>query len=93
MHTTISPTLAYRLWLEAQTDDVFTANLLRKQDRLTAGRYMITGDLLGGTSGSIVMFANPSDSGKLSLNLNFLATVYFPSLIKEWAKPTVSDIV
>jgi hypothetical protein len=48
---------------------------------------MVTGDLLGGTTGSIVMFANPPETGKLSLNLNFLATVYFPNLIKEWAKP------
>ncbi len=84
MHTNVSPSLAYKLWLEAQTKTVFTSNLLRKEDRLAAGRYMVTGDLLGGTAGSIVMFANPACA--LALNLNFLATVNFELLIEEWKK-------
>ena len=46
---------------------------------------MVTGDLLGGSTGSIVMFANPY--GSLMLNLNFLATVNFELLIEEWQKP------
>jgi hypothetical protein len=55
-----------KLWLEAQTDLLFIANFLRKQDRLAAGKYIVTGDLLGGTTGSIVMFSNPEGSGALS---------------------------
>jgi hypothetical protein len=61
---------------------LFTCNLLRKKDRIAAGKYMVTGDLLGGTTGSIVMFANPS--GSLMLNPNFLATVNFELLREEW---------
>jgi hypothetical protein len=52
---------------------------------------MVTGDLLGGTTGSVVMFANPS--GSMMLNPNFLATVNFELLTEEWLKPSVSDIV
>ena len=63
MHTNVSPSLAYKLWLEAQTINLTTSNFLRKQDRLAAGRYILTGDLLGGTTGSIVMFSNPFGSG------------------------------
>jgi hypothetical protein len=57
---------------------VFTCDLLRKKDRIAAGRYMVTGDLLGGETGSIVMFANPS--GFLMLMPNFLKTVNFELL-------------
>jgi hypothetical protein len=66
---------------------------LRKKDRLAAGKYKVTGDLLGGTTGSIVMFANPIGSGALALNSTILATVNFELLAKEWQKPSVSDIV
>ena len=52
---------------------------------------MVTGDLLGGTTGSVVMFANPS--GSMMLHPNFLATVNFELLTEEWLKPSVSDIV
>jgi hypothetical protein len=82
-----------KLWLEAQTDSLFLANFLRKQDRLAAGKYIVTGDLLGGTTGSIVMFSNPAGSGALSLNPNFLATIHFPLLVEEWKKPHSKDIV
>ena len=78
VHTAVSPSLAYRLWLETQINSVFTCNLLRKKDRIAAGRYMVTGDLLGGSTGSIVMFSNPS--GSLMLLPNFLATVNFELL-------------
>jgi hypothetical protein len=61
---------------------LFTCNLLRKKDRIAAGKYMVTGDLLGGTTGSILMFANPY--GSLVLNPNFLATVNFELLREEW---------
>lgn len=89
----ISPQLAYKLWLEAQNSDCkFVANLLRKQDRMAAGRYILTGELLGGTTGSVVMFANPATT-PLSLNHNFLATIEFTNLVREWKKPEVSDIV
>ena len=30
MHTSVSPSLAYKLWLEAHIDTLFTKNLLRK---------------------------------------------------------------
>ena len=83
----ISPSLAYKLWLEAQTADcTFIANLLRKQDRLAASRYIVTGELLGGTTGSVVMFAYEK-TGDLALNHNFLATVEFNNLLREWKKP------
>ena len=78
VHTAVSPSLAYRLWLETQKNSVFTCNLLRKKDRIAAGRYIVTGDLLGGSTGSIVMFSNPS--GFLMLSPNFLATVNFELL-------------
>ena len=78
VHTTVSPSLAYRLWRETQIDSVFTCDLLRKKDRIAAGRYIVTGDLLGGATGSIVMFANPS--GSLMLMPNFLKTVNFELL-------------
>jgi hypothetical protein len=54
----INPQKAYELWLKAQTVDcTFIANLLKKQDRIAASKYIITGDLLGGTTGSVVMFS------------------------------------
>jgi hypothetical protein len=43
---------------------------------------MVTGDLLGMTTGSILMFAN--HSGSLMLNPNFLAKVNFELLKEEW---------
>jgi len=66
---------------------------LRKQDRLSLGKYILTGDLLGGTTGSIVMFSNPEGSGALSLNPNFLATISFALLAEEWKKPQCKDII
>jgi hypothetical protein len=59
---------------------------------MAAGRYILTGELLGGTTGSVVMFANPATT-PLSLNHNFLATIEFTNLVREWKKPEVSDIV
>ena len=82
-----------KLWLEAQTESSSLANFLRKQDRLAAGKYFLTGDLLGGTTGSIVMFSNPGESAALSLNQNFLATIHFSLLIEEWKKPQCKNIV
>jgi len=82
-----------KLWLEAQTDLLFIANFLRKQDRIAAGKYIVTGDLLGGTTGSIVMFSNPEGSGALSLGPNFLATILFSLLIEEWKKPQCKNIL
>ncbi len=93
MNTAVTPSLAYKLWLESQTDVFFTANFLRKKDRLAAGRYWLTGDLLGGTTGSIVMFSNPFSSRSLALNPNFLKTINFELLSKEWQKPSAKDIV
>ncbi len=56
-------------------------------------KYIVTGELLGGTTGSIVMFANPAGSGKLSCNQNFLQTIEMNRLIKECKKPEISDII
>jgi hypothetical protein len=56
-------------------------------------KYIVTGELLGGTTGSVVMFANPAGSGKLSCNQNFLQTIEMIPLIKECKKPKVSDII
>jgi hypothetical protein len=39
------------------------------------------------------MFANLVGSGALALNSNFLATVNFELLLKEWQKPTVKDVI
>ena len=86
--------MAYKLWLESQTDDfTWLANLIRKQDRVAAGSYIVTGELLGGTTGSVVMFANPVGSGALSMNQNFLQTIEIGCLMNEWQKPKVSDII
>lgn len=98
MHTTVSAAAAYRGWLETQTDTpIFPANFKRIQDRVALSRYITTGDLLGpstgGSVGSVVMFANPPNSGAMSLTPNFLHTVYFPLLAKEWLRPSVSDVV
>jgi len=35
------------------------------------------------------MFSNP----RLALNHNFLATIEFTNLVREWKKPEISDIV
>ncbi len=78
VHTEVSPSLAYKLWRETIINLVFTCDLLRKKDRIAAGSYMVTGALLGGETGSIVMFANPS--GSLMLMPNFLQTVNFELL-------------
>jgi hypothetical protein len=56
-------------------------------------KYIVTGELLGGTTGSVVMFANPAGSGELSCNQNFLQTIEMIILIKECKNPKVSDII
>jgi hypothetical protein len=94
IHNTVNKSTAYSLWLESQTEtQLFVANFTRIVDRVAASRYITTGELLGGTTGSVVMFSNPPGSGAISLNSNILASIRGTLLWKEWKKSTVNDIV
>lgn len=81
-------------WLDSQTDQsIALANFKRKSDVLAICSYLLTGQLLQGDVGSIVMFENPLGYGELALNLNFLQTIKLSLLVKEWQLPECTNII
>jgi hypothetical protein len=83
---------ARSMWLvnnERSCSDI--AGFKRKQDRMAYCSYILTGQLLSATVGSVTMFAIPKGYGDTALDLNFLQTIWFPTLAEEWLKQ--SDVI
>lgn len=74
------------MWLSVSTDSaMFIANFKREIDRNALISYRLTGQVLDAEVGSIVMCCNPSGLGDLALNLEFLQTIYYPTLAEKWS--------
>ena len=85
LSNTVTLKKSRQLWLSAQNDSAMEIlNFKRAIDRNALCSYALSGQLLQGETGSIVMFCNPPGLGFLALEHSFLRTIYFPLLAKHW---------
>eukprot|EP01042_Synura_sphagnicola_P001774 gene1774-2082_t len=82
-------------WLRTRSRSaIYICNLLRKADRLAVCEYHLTGALLGGELGSVVMFGLPRESyGNLETDIHFLGTIHVELLNEAWMKPGAGTVV
>ena len=85
MRTDVPLTTARQRWLENCTQFCFIiGNFKKKKDRIELCKYSITGDVLEGEVGSLVMWSLPEDyPGKIASNETIFQTIHFESLMKE----------
>ena len=72
-------------WLNKTTPvKTLIGNFLKKVDRQALGKYLITGELLKGEVGSVVMFSLPDGySGSLAMDESVFQTINFEALMKS----------
>ena len=80
--------LARQKWLDgAALAKTVMGNFLLKSDRQALGKYLITGELLKGEVGSLVMFSFPRGYlGHLNMNELIFQTIEFESLMESRLK-------
>ncbi|KAF5827763.1 hypothetical protein DUNSADRAFT_18789 [Dunaliella salina] len=72
---------ARQIWLSSRVRSPYIiGNFVRKADRVALARYLVSGELLQGTSGSLTMFAVPPQYGKKEVDENFLQTIPFKEI-------------
>ena len=78
-------TLARQEWLNRTTDNkTMMGNFIKRVDRQALGKYLITGELLKGEVGSVVMFSLPDGySGSLAMDESVFQTINFEALMKS----------
>ena len=86
--TDVKIALARQEWLDRTSDNkTMMGNFLQKADRQALGKYLITGELLKGEVGSVVMFSLPKGyRGSLAMDESVFQTIDFESLMKSRLK-------